>query len=165
MTDDVERERAEPEAIGPPRRRSRVERIKAERGRRRRRFARRFALIVLVVVVVTAAVVGVKLWHTFRSGDDYTGSGKQDIMIQIQGRVIHHHDRGDDVQQRRGRHGPGIRPGRSRGNGRDYGDPAGFYRMRTEIPAAAAVRAADRSETRVGKLVIRKDANSTTPPT
>ena len=35
--------------------------------------------------MVAAGVVGVKLWHTlFGSGDDYTGSGKQDIMIQIQ---------------------------------------------------------------------------------
>ena len=60
----------------------------------------RFALGLLVVVVVAAGVVGAKLWHTlFGSGDDYTGNGKQDIVIQVHagdsttaiGETLHNH--------------------------------------------------------------------------
>ena len=86
MVDSARRARAEPEAVGPPRHRmSRVARNKAERGHRRRRFAGRISLAVLVVVAVAAVFVGSKLWHAmFGTGDDYTGDGTRDIVIQIQ---------------------------------------------------------------------------------
>ncbi len=45
MTDDWGRERAEPVAVGPPRRRmSRADRIREARSRRKRRMRRGFAL-------------------------------------------------------------------------------------------------------------------------
>lgn len=130
-----------------------MDRIKAERRRRRRRLARRLALSVLAVVVVAAAVVGVKLWHTFRSGDDYTGSGKQDIMIQIQagdsttaiGETLF--SKGVVATVR-----AFVRA--ARGNDAITAIQPGFYRMRTEIPAAAAVARLTDPNNRVGKLVI-----------
>src|ERR1700751_3001375 len=86
MVDSARRQRAELEAVGPPRRRmSRVDRNRAERDRRRRRFTGRIAFGLLVVVVGAIVVVGTNLWQTmFGSGDDYTGMGKRDIVIQIQ---------------------------------------------------------------------------------
>ena len=86
MVDSARRERAEPEAVGAPSRRrsSRVYRKRAERGRRRR-FAGKIALAVLVVLVVAGVFLGGKLWHTlFGPGDDYSGGGKRDLVIQVQ---------------------------------------------------------------------------------
>jgi len=155
MTDDVQRERAEPEAVGPPRQgMSRLDRIHAERGRRRQRFARRFALSLLVVVVVAAGIVGVKMWHTmFSSDDDYSGNGKQDIMIQVQA--------GDSTTAigetllKRGVVAT-VRAfvRAARGNAAISAIQPGFYRMRTEIPAATAVARLTDPNNRVGRLVI-----------
>lgn len=148
-----ERARAKPVAVGPTRR-TRADRKKAQRSRRRRRFASTFALAVLVAVVVGAVFVGSKLWHSLSGSDnDYTGNGKQDIVIQIQA--------GDsttavgETLQKRGV----VRTVRAfvdaaHGNAAISSIQPGFYRMRTEIPAASAVsRLADPSS-RVGKLVI-----------
>ena len=155
MVDSVRPERAEPEAVGPPRHKmSRLARKRAERGHRRRRFAGRFALGLLIVVVVAAVVVGFKLWHTvFGTGDDYTGPGKQDIMIQIHagdsttaiGETLHDHGVVATVRAFvNAAHGvtgiTSIQPG--------------FYRTRTEIPAASAVARLVDPNNRVGKLVI-----------
>ncbi|HKI40718.1 MAG TPA: endolytic transglycosylase MltG [Mycobacterium sp.] len=155
MVDSARRERAEPEAVGPPRHRmSRVARNRAERGRQRRRFAGKIALAVLVVVVVAAVFVGTKLWHTvFGSGDDYTGSGRRDIVVQIQA--------GDsttmvgETLQNQGV----VRTVRAfvnaaHGNGKIDSIQPGFYRMRTEIPAANAVARLADPNNRVGRLVI-----------
>ena len=85
MTDDWGRDRAEPVAVGPPRRRmSRTERIREARGRRRRRFASGLALALLIVVVIGAVFLGSKLWHSlFGGGGDYSGDGVNDVVIQI----------------------------------------------------------------------------------
>ncbi len=147
--------RAEPEAVGPPRHRmSRVDRNRAERGQKRRRFAGRITLAVITVVVVAAVLVGAKLWHTvFGSGDDYSGGGKRDIVIQIQagdsttmvGETLH--DKGV------------IRTVRAfvnaaHGNSAINSIQPGYYRMRTEIPAANAVARLADPNSRVGRLVI-----------
>ncbi|OBA79533.1 aminodeoxychorismate lyase [Mycobacterium sp. 1164966.3] len=155
MADGVRDGRAEPEAVGPPRAaKSRLDRIQAERGQRRRRFAQRLVLGLLVVVVVAAGVVGVKLWHTmFGNGDDYTGSGKQDIMIQIQagdsttaiGETLLNHGVVATVKAF-------VRA--ARGNAAISAIQPGYYRMRTEIPAAAAVARLTDPSNRVGRLVI-----------
>ncbi len=152
---DSARQRAEPEAVGPPRRRmSRVDRNRAERGRRRRRFAGRIALALLVVVVVAAVFVGAKLWHTvFGSGDDYTGTGKRDIVIQIQagdsttmvGQTLHNQGVVATVR--------GF-VNAAHGNAAITSIQPGYYRMRTEIPAATAVARLADPNNRVGKLVI-----------
>jgi UPF0755 protein len=155
MVDSVRRERAEPEEVGPPRHRmSRLARKRVERGHRRRRVASRLALGLLIVVVVAAVVVGFRLWHTvFGTGDDYTGPGKRDIMIQVHagdsttaiGETLHQHGVVATVRAFvNAAHGvagiSSIQPG--------------FYRTRTEIPAAAAVARLVDPNNRVGKLVI-----------
>jgi UPF0755 protein len=155
MVDSVRRQRAEPEAVGPPRQRmSRVARNRAERGRRRRRFTGRITLGVLVVVVVAAVFLGSKLWHTvFGSGDDYTGSGKRDIVIQIQ-------DGDSTTMVGETLHNQGVVAtvrafvNAAHGNTAITSIQPGFYRMRTEIPAANAVARLADPHNRVGRLVI-----------
>jgi UPF0755 protein len=155
MVDGVRPERAEPDAVGPPRHRmSRLARKRAERGHRRRRVASKLALGLLIVVVVAAVVVGFRLWHTvFGTADDYTGPGKHDIMIQVHagdsttaiGETLHNHGVVATVRAFvNAAHGvaaiSSIQPG--------------FYRTRTEIPAASAVAGLADPKNRVGKLVI-----------
>ena len=85
MTDDWGRDRAEPVAVGPPRRRvTRADRLREARSQRKRRIGRGFALVMLIVVVVGAVFVGSKLWHTmFGGGNDFSGDGANDVVIQI----------------------------------------------------------------------------------
>jgi UPF0755 protein len=155
MVDSVRGERAEPEAVGPPRRRmSRLARNRAERGRRRRRHAGRIAFGLLVVVMVVAVVVGTRLWHTvFGAGDDYTGDGKRDIVIQVQagdsttmvGETLR--DQGVIATVR-------AFVNAAHGNAAITAIQPGFYRVRTEIPAANAVARLADPNSRVGRLVI-----------
>src|SRR5438270_5906233 len=155
MVDSARGQRAEPEAVGPPRRRlSRVARNRAERGKRRRRFAGRIALALLVVVMGVVAFVGTRLWNTvFGSGDDYSGSGKRDIVIQIQsgdsttmvGETLHNQGVVATV---------GAFVNAAHGNSAINAIQPGYYRMRTEIPAANAVARLADPNSRVGRLVI-----------
>jgi UPF0755 protein len=133
---------------------SRVARNRAERGRRRRRFAGRITAGVLVVVVVAGVFLGSKLWHAvFGAGDDYTGGGKRDVVIQIQdgdsttavGETLH--DQGVVATVRAFVHA-------AHGNTAITSIQPGFYRMRTEIPAANAVARLADPNNRVGRLVI-----------
>ena len=155
MVDSARRQRAEPEAVGPPRRRmSRVARNRAERGRRRRRFAGRITLGLVFVVVVAAVFLGTRLWHTvFGSGDDYTGGGKRDIVIHVQdgdsttavGQTLQ--DQGVVATVR-------AFVNAAHGNSAISSIQPGYYRMCTEIPAANAVARLADPNNRVGKLVI-----------
>jgi UPF0755 protein len=133
---------------------SRVARNRAERGRRRRRFAGRITAGVLVVVVVAGVFLGSKLWHAvFGAGDDYTGGGKRDVVIQIQdgdsttavGETLH--DQGVVATVR-------AFVNAAHGNTAITSIQPGFYRMRTEIPAANAVARLADPNNRVGRLVI-----------
>ena len=78
-------ERAQPVAVGPPRRRmDRTTRARAVRNRRRRRTVGLLSLGLLVVVVVAAVLLGSKLWDgMFGSPVDFTGSGNRDVVIQV----------------------------------------------------------------------------------
>jgi UPF0755 protein len=154
MVDDVRSERAEPEAVGPPRRMSRVARNRAERGHRRRRYAGRIFAGVLVVVLVAAVFFGSRLWHAvFGAGDDYTGGGKRDIVIQIQDG-----DSTTAVGQTLQNQGvvATVRAfvNAAHGNSKINSIQPGFYQMRTEIPAANAVARLADPNNRVGRLVI-----------
>lgn len=149
------RGRARPVAVGPQCRvRTRAERIRAERGNRRRRIAFGFVVGALVVVVVTAAFVGSKLWHSgFGSQNDYTGSGKRDVVIQIRAG-----DSTTAIGETLQNHGV-VRTVRAfidaaHGNGAISSIQPGYYRMRTEIPAKSAVQRLTDPGNRVGKLVI-----------
>ncbi|BBX60946.1 membrane protein [Mycobacterium saskatchewanense] len=147
--------RAEPEAVGPPRRRmSRVDRNRVERGKRRRRFAGKIVLAVLVVVIVAGVFVATKFWHSmFGSGDDYSGGGKRDVVIQIQsgdsttmvGETLHNQGVVRTVR---------AFVNAAHGNSKIDSIQPGYYRMRTEIPAANAVARLTDPSSRVGRLVI-----------
>ncbi len=154
MSDTQGRARAQPVAVGPPRRgRSRAERLRAERGRRRRRVALGFAVGLLVVVVLAAVFVGSKLWHSFGPQNDYAGSGKKDLVIQVHagdsttaiGETLHNKDVVRTVK---------AFVEAAEGNEAISSIQPGYYRMRTEIPASAAVKRLADPENRVGKLVI-----------
>jgi UPF0755 protein len=133
---------------------SRVARNRAERGRRRRRYTGRIAAGVLVVVLVAAIFLGAKFWHAvFGAGDDYTGGGKRDIVIQIQdgdsttavGETLHNQGVVATVR---------AFVNAAHGNTAITSIQPGFYRMRTEIPAANAVARLADPNNRVGRLVI-----------
>ena len=154
MSDGQGRTRAQPVAVGPPRRgRSRAERMRAERGRRRRRNALGFAVGLLVVAVVAAVFVGSKLWHSFGPQNDYAGSGKKDLVIQVHagdsttaiGETLHNHDVVRTVK---------AFVEAAEGNDAISSIQPGYYRLRTEIPASSAVKRLADPESRVGKLVI-----------
>ncbi|OBK20832.1 aminodeoxychorismate lyase [Mycobacterium asiaticum] len=147
-------EKAQPVAVGPSRhRKSRADRKKAQRTRRRRRVAGSFAVGLLVVIVVAAVLVGSKLWHMMGNQDDYTGDGKHDVVIQIQAG-----DSTTAVGETLLKRGV-VRTIRAfvdaaHGNAAISAIQPGFYRMRTEIPAANAVSRLADPNSRVGRLVI-----------
>jgi UPF0755 protein len=158
MVDSARGQRADPEAVGPPRRRmSRVAREagrREERRKRRKRFAGRIALALLVVIMVVVVFVGTRLWNTvFGSGDDYSGGGKRDVVIQIQagdsttmvGETLHNQGVVATVR---------AFINAAHGNSAINSIQPGFYRMRTEIPAANAVARLADPNSRVGRLVI-----------
>jgi len=133
---------------------SRLDRNRAERGRRRKRFAGRFAAGLLVVVVVAAVFLGVKLWHAMSGPrDDYTGDGKRDVVIQIQagdsttavGQTLHDQSVVATVR---------AFVDAAHGNNAISSIQPGYYRMRTEIPAASAVARLADPNNRVGRLVV-----------
>jgi UPF0755 protein len=155
MTDDWGRDRAEPVAVGPPRRRmSRAERLRAARGRRRRRVASGIALALLIVVVVGAVLLGSRMWHSlFGGGNDYSGDGVNDVVIQIHdgdstttiGETLEDHKVVATVKA--------FVAAAERNSAISAIQP-GFYKVRTEIPAANAVARLADPQNRVGKLVI-----------
>jgi UPF0755 protein len=155
MTDDWRRNRAEPVAVGPPRRRlSRSDRIREARGRRKRRFASGFALALLIVVVVGAVFLGSKMWHTmFGGGNDYSGDGVNDVVIQIRDgdstTAI-----GKTLEDRKVVATVKAFVEAAEGNPAISSIQPGFYKLRTEIPASNAVSRLADPQNRVGKLVI-----------
>ena len=154
MSDGERRTRAQPVAVGPPRRvRTRAERIRAERGHRRRRIALGFAIGLLIVVIIAAVLVGSRLWHSFGPQTDYAGSGKKDLVIQIHagdsttaiGETLHNLDVVRTVK---------AFVEAAEGNEAISSIQPGYYQMRTEIPASSAVKRLADPNSRVGKLVI-----------
>ena len=155
MTDDWGRERVEPVAIGPPRRRmNRVDRIRQERRHRRRRVASGFTIALLIVVVVGAVFVGSKLWHTlFGTASDFSGDGLNDVVIQV-----HEGDSttaiGQTLEDQKVVATVSAFVTAAEGNAAISSIQPGFYKLRTEIPAANAVERLADPQNRVGKLVI-----------
>lgn len=155
MHDGAGRGRAQPVAVGPARRRgkTRAERLRAQRARRRRCLVAGFATTLLVVVVVAAVFVGSRLWHSVRSQNDYQGSGKSDVVIQVRsgdsttaiGQTLQDHKVVRTVK---------AFIEAAQGNSRISAIQPGYYRIRTEIPAASAVQQLADPNNRVGRLVI-----------
>ncbi|MFV1362230.1 endolytic transglycosylase MltG [Mycolicibacterium elephantis] len=155
MTNQWGRGRAEPVAVGPPRRRmTRAERIREARNRRKRRIVGGLTLGILIVIAVAAVFLGSKLWHTlFGSGNDYAGEGVNDVVIQV-----HDGDSttaiGQTLQEHRVVATVGAFVSAAEGNPAISSIQPGFYKVRTEIPAANAVERLTDPHNRVGKLVI-----------
>jgi peptidoglycan lytic transglycosylase G len=155
MSDEWGRNRADPVAVGPPRRRmSRSDRIRETRRRRKRRFTTGFALTLLVVVVVGAVFLGSRLWHgMFDSTTDYSGDGANDVVIQIRdgdsttaiGKTLEDHKVVATVK---------AFIEAAHGNAAISAIQPGFYQLRTEISASNAVTRLADPHNRVGKLVI-----------
>ncbi|WP_137147587.1 endolytic transglycosylase MltG [Mycolicibacterium sp. CR10] len=156
MADDWRSDRAEPLAVGPPRRRlTRRDRINEARTKRRRRVAAVAALVMLVVVVVGAVFLGSKMWHSLfgNSGGDYAGDGVSDVVIQVQdgdsttaiGKTLQDHNVVATTK---------AFVDAAAGNAAISAIQPGFYKVRTEIPAASAVTRLADPANRVGKLVI-----------
>lgn len=154
MTNPWSRERAEPVAVGPPRRRiSRADRMRQARSRRRRRLAGVLSIGLLIVVVVGVVFVGSKLWHSLFGGGDFTGEGVADVVIQV-----HDGDSttaiGKTLQENNIVATAGAFVDAADGNDAISAIQPGFYKMRTEIPAANAVERLADPQNRVGKLTI-----------
>lgn len=151
MPDDFDHDRSAPLAVGPPRgRKSRLDRVRARRNRNRRRAIGAAAAALLIVVVVAAVFLGGKL---FSGSGDYAGDGKDDVVIQV-------HE-GDSTTQI----GQTLRDDNVISNVKGFVDAAkdnaviaaiqpGFYVVRTEMSAPAAVQRLADPKNRVGKLVI-----------
>jgi UPF0755 protein len=155
MTDNWGRNRAEPVAVGPPRRRmSRSDRMREVRGRRKRRMASGFALTLLIVVLVGAVFLGSRMWHTlFGGGNDYSGDGVNDVVIQV-----HDGDSTTAIGNTLESHKVVLTAKAfveaAQGNSAISAIQPGFYKVRTEIPASNAVARLADPQNRVGKLVI-----------
>ncbi|BBZ16961.1 endolytic transglycosylase MltG [Mycolicibacterium gadium] len=149
------RERVEPMAVGPPRRRmTRADRLREARGRRKRRLAGALALGILIVVVIGVVFLGSKLWHNvFGTGSDFTGDGVTDVVIQV-----HDGDSttaiGNTLQDQKVVANSATFVEAAQGNAAISSIQPGFYKVRTEIPAANAVERLADPANRVGKLVI-----------
>lgn len=128
--------------------------MREARGRRKRRLASGMALGILVVVVIGAVFLGSKLWHSlFGTGSDFTGDGVSDVVIQV-----HDGDSttaiGNTLQEQNVVATSAAFVDAAHGNAAISSIQPGFYKVRTEIPAANAVERLADPQNRVGKLVI-----------
>ena len=148
-------ERAQPVAVGPPRRRmDRTARARAVRNRRRRRTVGLLSLGLLGAVIVAAVLLGSKLWGgLFGSPIDFTGQGDRDVLIQV-----HEGDSTTAIAQTLvdAHVVASAQPfvSAAQGNSAIAAIQPGFYKLRTEIPSASAVERLADPENRVGKLTI-----------
>ncbi|ULE32785.1 endolytic transglycosylase MltG [Mycobacterium sp. IDR2000157661] len=154
MTNHWSRERAEPVAVGPPRRRvTRADRAREARTRRRRRIGAVLMLGVLIVVVVGVVFLGSRLWHSFFGSNDFSGDGVNDVVIQV-----HDGDSttaiGNTLKESNVVATAGAFIDAAEGNAAIASIQPGFYKLRTEIPAANAVERLADPQNRVGKLTI-----------
>jgi UPF0755 protein len=112
------------------------------------------ALSILVVVVIGVVFLGSKLWHNvFGTGSDFTGDGVSDVVIQV-----HEGDSttaiGKTLQDQNVVATSTAFVEAADGNAAISSIQPGFYKVRTEIPAANAVERLADPQNRVGKLVI-----------
>ncbi|MCT7659680.1 endolytic transglycosylase MltG [Mycobacterium deserti] len=155
MSDYWGHDRVEPVAVGPPRRRmNRAERIREERRQRKRRIGRGVTVVLLIVVVVGAVFIGSKLWHTlFGGGSDFAGDGVSDVVIQV-----HDGDSttaiGETLQDANVVSTVSAFVNAAENNAAISAIQPGYYKVRTEIPAAKAVERLADPQNRVGKLTI-----------
>jgi UPF0755 protein len=133
---------------------SRTQRARANRNRRRRRNLTVLSVTALVVVVVGVVLLGSKMWHgMFGTTGDYEGGGVKDVVVQVRN--------GDSTTAI----GKTLQDGGVVATSKAFVDAAagnaaiseiqpGFYKVRTEIPAANAVARLADPQNRVGRLVV-----------
>ena len=146
--EDSRPDRAEPQAVGVP---AKTRGPVASGGGGRGRL---FALIGLVIAVALGAwLLGPKLFGGPKPPADFTGEGKEDIVIQV-----HEGDSGSviaqDLLEKNVIADVGMFISAASANPKLAAIQPGFYKVRTEIPAATAVAKLVDPESRVGKLVI-----------
>ena len=151
MPEDSQPDRARPAAVGAPRpTRTRRRRPPERPGGRGRNVA---LLGLLIVVVLGAFLLGPKIFGGSRSSTDFTGEGAGDIVIQV-----HPGDSGSVIAQNLLDEGvianASTFVSAASGNAEFAAIQPGFYKLRTEIPAATAVATLIDPKSRVGKLVI-----------
>ena len=147
--------RSKPESVGRPRRSmSRAQRLRAERNNKRRKMFSRVSLAVLILLVVGVVFLGSSLWHkVFGPGNDFAGGGVSDLVIEV-----HDGDTTTAIAQQ-------LHERNVVATVKAFVDAAshsaamseiqpGFYKVRTEIPAADAVKRLVDPNNRVGRLVI-----------
>ena len=144
-------DRAGPQAVGAPRRTRAQDRTRSQaNGNRGRLLA---VLGVLLVGVIGFWLLGPKLSGGPALPADYTGEGKEDIVIQVNpgdsGSVI-----GQNLVDKNVIADVGMFISAASANPKLAAIQPGYYRLRTEIPAATAVQKLVDPESRVGKLVI-----------
>ncbi|OMC13462.1 aminodeoxychorismate lyase [Mycolicibacter heraklionensis] len=150
--------RATPQAVGPPRRRmNRTQRAREQRRRRQhdrhRRVARSLGMTLIALVAIAGVFLGSKYWHSRGPIVDFTGDGGQQVLIEV-----HEGDFTTAVAETMLE--AGVIANVKKFLSAAQGNPAiaaiqpGFYRLRTEIPAATAVQQLTDPQSRVGKLVI-----------
>lgn len=113
------------------------------------------SLALLIVVVIGVVFLGSALWHNMfgGSGNDFAGEGVNDVVIQVHdgdsttaiGQTLHDNNVVATVKA--------FVDAAERNSGMTAIQP-GFYKVRTEIPAANAVERLTDPQSRVGKLVI-----------
>lgn len=141
--------------MGPPRRRNtRAKHLRRKRNQRRRRIAAALALVVLTAVVVGAVFLGLKLWNNmFTAVSDFQGGGKHDLVIEVRPgdstTAI-----GQTLQDREVVATVAAFVDAARGDQSMSSIQPGFYKLRTEIPAADAVKRLTDPQSRVGRVVI-----------
>lgn len=148
MPEDVQPERAEPAAVGAS--------VKA--GTPRQPGGGRGRLLALLAVVLAVALgawlLGPKLFGSGpKAPADFVGEGKEDIVIQV-----HEGDSGsviaEDLVSKNVIADVGMFISAASANPKLAAIQPGYYKLRTEIPAATAVAKLVDPESRVGKLVI-----------
>ncbi len=104
-------------------------------------------------VVIAAVFVGSRLWHGFGPQNDFTGNGKQDLVIEVHpgdsttaiGETLHKQDVIRTVK---------VFLEAAQGNQAISAIQPGYYRLRSELPAETALKRLVDPGSRVGKLVI-----------
>lgn len=153
MPDDVNPEdvtpgRAAPEAVG-------VRRQSAAEYKRGSRRNGRIAVLIGLALAAALAVwlLGPKLSGGPKMPSDYTGEGKEDIIVEVHpgdsGSVI-----AQDLVDKDVIADVGMFIGAASGNAELAAIQPGYYKLRTQIPAATAVQKLTDPKSRVGKLVI-----------
>ena len=137
----------------PPRRR--MERTVRARARRERRRRRTISLLTLLGAVIAALVLlGPKLWGGLSSTpDDFTGDGDRDVLIEVHQGDTTGAIAGTLVDQRVIATAKPFMAA-AQGNEDIAAIQPGFYKLRTQIPAATAVQKLTDPQYRVGKLTI-----------